>query len=452
MLTELSAANFKSWPRIGPMKLAPLTGLFGTNSSGKTSVLQLLLMLKQTVESTDRAAVLEFGSDGSMTNLGSFHDVVFGHQSPGTIEFAVEWNREKPLKIADPESKKDVLFEDRLMRFQGRVTENGSKKLGVSEFKYSLGSNSFTMKRKPDASAKYELESEAGGFSFKRTVGRAWPFPTPVKSYGFPDQVYAYFQNAGFLAELQLAFEEMLKNVYYLGPLRNFPQRHYTWTGSEPADMGRRGERVVDAVLAARERGADIPYKRRKHTLEERVAFWLKELGLIQEFSVEPIADGSKLYQVRVRKSPGAPWVLITDVGFGVSQILPVLVLCYYVPKGSTILLEQPEIHLHPSVQSGLADVLIDVIKNRDIQVVLESHSEHLLRRIQRRIAEETLNPDDAALYFCEVTGGGSVMTRLGLDLLGQIDNWPKDFFGDEFGEMAAMTEAGMKRRTKKSS
>lgn len=137
----------------------------------------------------------------------------------------------------------------------------------------------------------------------------------------------------------------------------------------------------------------------------------------------------------------------MTDVGFGVSQILPVLVLCYYVPEGSIIILEQPEIHLHPSVQSGLADVFIDAMQNRGVQIILESHSEHLLRRLQRRIAEEVIDNTDVALYFCDTDSGHSRLSELGLDLFGNINNWPKDFFGDEFGEMAAMTEAAIKRR-----
>ena len=110
--------------------------------------------------------------------------------------------------------------------------------------------------------------------------------------------------------------------------------------------------------------------RRKRQTLEERIAHWLKELGLIHDFSVEAIAENSSIYQVRVQKSPSSAKVLITDVGFGVSQILPVLVLCYYVPEGSIVLLEQPEIHLHPSVQSGLADVFIDAVKNRNIQII----------------------------------------------------------------------------------
>ena len=449
MLTQLSVTNFKSWRSIPQMRLAPITGLFGTNSSGKTSILQLLLMLKQTIDSSDRSQVLEFGDERSLTNLGSFRDVVYGHEKPGKVDFSLKWNLAKPLAIKDPESKTNTLFSADKLAFSCQLGENGSERLAVSQLVYDLADHQFALNRKGPSGGKYELTSEGDGFRFTRTQGRAWALPAPVKFYGFPDQVYAYYQNAGFLSELQLAFESLFGQLYYLGPLREFPQRHYAWKGSEPADMGRRGERVVDAMLAARERKAYLsPGPRRKRqTLEERIAHWLKELGLIHDFSVEAIAENSSIYQVRVQKSPSSAKVLITDVGFGVSQILPVLVLCYYVPEGSIVLLEQPEIHLHPSVQSGLADVFIDAVKNRNIQIILESHSEHLLRRFQRRIAEESLEPKETALYFCEIDKGGSSLTTLDVNLFGDIENWPKDFFGDEFGEIAAISRAATQRK-----
>ena len=208
----------------------------------------------------------------------------------------------------------------------------------------------------------------------------------------------------------------------------------------------------MDALLAARERGELISRGRGKDklSLEAYVAHWLKKLGLIHTFTVEPIAKESNLYRVWVQKTPTAAKVLVTDVGFGVSQILPVLAICYYVPEGSTILLEQPEIHLHPSVQAGLADVFLDAVRTRHVQIIFESHSEHLLKRLQRRVAEDTANEifPNAALYFCEIADGGSALTRLKLNLFGSIENWPKDFFGDEFSEMAATTKAAMARKS----
>ena len=177
------------------------------------------------------------------------------------------------------------------------------------------------------------------------------------------------------------------------------------------------------------------------------MAYWLRELELIHHFRVHKIVEGGNLYQVKLKLTPQSPEVLITDVGFGVSQILPVITLCYYVPNGSTLLIEQPEILLHPKVQAGLADVLIDAIINKDIQIILESHSEHLLRRLQRRIAEQKFAHKDASLYFCEPIAGESRLRKLEMDLFGNVQNWPENFFGDEMGELAAISKAIYRRK-----
>ena len=143
----------------------------------------------------------------------------------------------------------------------------------------------------------------------------------------------------------------------------------------------------------------------------------------------------------------GGTEVRLTDVGFGVSQILPVLILCYYVPEGSILILEQPEAHLHPKVQSKLADVLIDVVKKRNLQIILESHSEHLLHRLARRIAEGEISADDMALYACEINDGTSEIEPLKMDDYGNVSNWPRDFFGDDAGDVFERAKAENKRR-----
>jgi predicted ATPase len=198
---------------------------------------------------------------------------------------------------------------------------------------------------------------------------------------------------------------------------------------------------TIAAILASR-------WRDRESSIESTIAEKLREIGLIYDFKIEAIQSDRGSYQVWVQRSTNTPKVLITDVGFGVSQILPVLVLCYYVPEGSTIILEHPEIHLHPFAQAGLADVFIDVIKRRKVQIILESHSEHLLRRLQRRIAEEVFSHEQTRLYFCQLDDRGqSHLQSLQLDEFGNIMNWPQDFFGDEMGELAAKTEAEMRRR-----
>ena len=177
------------------------------------------------------------------------------------------------------------------------------------------------------------------------------------------------------------------------------------------------------------------------------IAHWLNELGLIHEFSLDEIAKGTNLYRAMVRTSSSGVPTALTDVGFGVSQVLPALVLLYYVPEGSTVLMEQPEIHLHPSVQSGLADVMLNVAEARNVQIIVESHSEHLMRRLQRRVAEEAASPDDVKLYFISATEGVAQASDLVLNEWGEIENWPDKFFGDDVGEIVAITQNALRRR-----
>ncbi|MCY3786638.1 MAG: hypothetical protein OXG47_07935 [bacterium] len=97
----------------------------------------------------------------------------------------------------------------------------------------------------------------------------------------------AYFRNADFVSELELELERQFGNrLFYLGPLRNYPERQYTWQGARPSDVGRSGERAVDALLASRLRGKTNTRKRDKRgraiqriTLEEHVAGWLQDLA-----------------------------------------------------------------------------------------------------------------------------------------------------------------------------
>jgi len=445
MITGLSAKNFKSWESLEGFKLAGLTGVFGANSSGKTSIIQLLLLLKQTVLSSNRFQVFDFGR--SYVDLGSFKDIVFNHDVSKQFKFELQMQLPRRHEIHDPEDAESILFDSETLHFHCAVTSTKKGAPLLDSFTYDFGGNLFKLGRKPDRSV-VDLTHTGSPFQFKRTRGRKWELPLPVKFYGFPDQVWAYYQNARFLSDFELLLEEQLRGLLYLGPIREFPQREYKWSGVEPNDMGMRGDKAVDALLASRESGRKIGRGKGKKrmSVEEYVGFWLKELNLIHDFRVERIGDDSNLYRVMVKKTAHSPEVLITDVGFGVSQLLPVLTICYYAPSGSTIIIEQPEIHLHPVVQAGLADVFIDAVKHNQVQIIVESHSEYLLRRLQRRIAEQDLKESDAALYFCHHDGRKSILTSLELDLFGSIRNWPDGFFGNDIEEISKIHEA-VKRR-----
>jgi predicted ATPase len=453
MITNLQFRNFKSWKSVN-LDFAPLTGFFGPNSSGKSSLIQFLLMLKQTKDSPDRSIVLDFGGPDSPCDLGSFSAAVHSHKADEEIRWRLAWKTADEIKIEDPSGKRsEVLFRGTDIAILSAVKLQKEKL--VSDFlEYEFAKNRFRLERRGSENG-FRLQSEPStNFEFKRTLGRVWDLPGPIKSYAFPDQAKTYFQNSQFLSEFETAYVKQMDSIIHLGPLREHPKRQYVWSGASPIDVGPRGERTIDAILAAtaakekrnlRPRAKLLPF-------QEMIAYWLREMGLIEAFHVEEISAGSGLYRAKVKRDSESAETLITDVGFGVSQILPVLVLLYYVPEESTVILEQPEIHLHPSVQAALADLIIAAVRSRKIQVVIESHSEHLLQRLQRRVAEGAdspllqIEPGDIKLYFCGTRHGSSHAEKLELNLFGAIENWPKDFFGDQFEELAAREEAALKR------
>ena len=125
MLTKLEFDNFKSWRRTGEIRLAPITALFGSNSSGKSSILQMLLLLKQTAESPDRNQVLNLGDDRSLVDLGTFQDVLFNHQLSRPLGIRMAWTLPRRLDIADPAQKGGSSFKERT--WNSRLVSSGRR-------------------------------------------------------------------------------------------------------------------------------------------------------------------------------------------------------------------------------------------------------------------------------------------------------------------------------------
>ena len=448
MLRTLNFKNFKSWPK-AEIQFGRITGLFGTNSSGKTSLLQFLLLLKQTKEATDRGTSL--GLNGPYVGLGLYHDMIHLHEEDRTLSWSLGIELSKDLTLVDPSGKRTAtITRARDITVESEVRARDQSAV-CTRLAYRVGDMTFSLRPKGESVTDFELVTKGGKFRFVRTQGRPWQLPRPVKSYAFPDQARTYFQNASFLADIESVYEKQIDDIFYLGPLRIYPARDYLWARSKPEDVGVRGEKTIDAILAATAANEmrNVRYKAFHRPFQEMIAHWLREMGLVHDFRVDEIAEGSNRFQAKVRINEGGPEVLLTDVGFGVSQVLPAVTLLQYVPEGSTVILEQPEIHLHPFAQANLADVIINAATHRKIQVILESHSEHLLLRLQRRVAEEAIPAEDIKLYFCDASSGFSELEPLNLDLFGQIKNWPTNFMGDAFGETYAAEKSRLERMKK---
>lgn len=273
-----------------------------------------------------------------------------------------------------------------------------------------------------------------------------------------------------------------LKQLQYLGPLRSFPPRHLAFAEHEDANWYAGGGYAWDVV-------------RRDDTVREAVNGWLGSSKLKTPYKLvvrslvaldqlqTPVVEGLErlqddgldmAHEEDSRYTTGGAWPVIKDVeaaatallegmessdadrirelvlvdqrtntvvthrdvGIGISQVLPVLVMAYG-SQGKLLAMEQPEIHLHPALQAELADVFIEsALGQRKNTFILETHSEHLILRLMRRIREGQISSDDIGVVFVEPLARGSRFIELRIDEEGDfIDEWPGGFFEESFHE-----------------
>lgn len=454
MLTRARIKNFKAWRDTGEVRLAPLTVIFGGNSAGKSSLGHLLLALKQTALLSDRKRALYLGDPTTLIDLGTFEDCLYGHDVNRKLEFSLQWRLSSSLEVKNTLNPA-VTYQGNELSLDAVLRVGKADQPEIERIRYALLQDNVPQLEVDHVRGANEVTLKAKPLKLTKMPGRIWPLAAPEKFYRFADATLARFQNAGFLADFALETERMLNLLSYLGPLRSHPERIYPWSGETPQDVGMRGEYAVAALLAAEADGRKLNRgrKQKQSPFARFVAEWLIELGVIHSFTVKPVAKGRKEYEVLIKTHADAPEVKLTDVGFGISQVLPALVEAFYAPPNSTVWMEQPEIHLHPQVQAHLADAFISAVqaweggKPRNVQLIIESHSEHFLTRLQRRVAEGVITPDDVAIYFCKRSGKYAELEPLCLDLYGNIQNWPDNFFGDDMEDVAARTTAAMNRK-----
>ncbi|UGT64001.1 AAA family ATPase [Nocardia asteroides] len=455
MFTRLRLRNFKAWEDTGDIELAPLTILFGGNSSGKSSLHQFLLMLRQTVESPDRRRVLHTGGDRTPVDLGGYASLLRNGNLDAPLAFELDWRRNDPLSVTYERDGTSFRGTDMGFRATVSATADSPPRLRVDNYEYRLTSSDSgsILRLGSELAARGGYAVRAEGIELIKTMGRKWPVSAPSQFHAFPEDLPTRYQFLDFAADLTLALEEQLLAVNYLGPIRIQPSRTYRWSGEEVSHVGWSGEQTIDALLAGQARKFNFAVKQRLKPLQELVAEWLETLGVIETFTVTPIGEGRDEYEVQVTTPGGSREVLLTDVGFGVSQVLPVIVEAFYSAPGSTVVVEQPEIHLHPAVQAGLADLFLAAIsaregsKARRTQFIIESHSEHLLRRLLRRIAEGKVDPADVRCYTVNPSKEGSTIEALDVDEYGNVRNWPTDFFGDPAEDLIAQSRSARLRR-----
>lgn len=460
MIQSLHIKNFKTWADTGNIRLAPITVLFGNNSSGKSSIAQFLMLLKQSISLSDPLTTLFPGNNESIVNLGRPSNMIYNRDIKNILQFSYDWSLEKPLQFNNPIGTEKYNCTKILFEGSVKVRDKVSQSMEVERFLYKLYDGedyrfSIGMEKKNTNSSKRSYQMIFDNYEAKRNTGRIWDITPPVKFFGFPDEAIAYYQNIGFARNLNTLQSKLFSTIFYLGPLRTRAERLYTWTGTNPVDVGSDGSNAVFALLAAASQNRMYNFKTKEHLrpLDAVIAKMLMQMNLIEDFKVVKIAEERQEYEVKVKTKGSGVWTDVPDVGFGVSQVMPVLVELFYAPIGATILMEQPELHLHPSAQAALADVMISAIKaredakQRNIQLIIETHSEHFLRRLQRRIAEGDVDSSKVCGYFVNTTDIPVTLEPLQIDLFGNIINWPEGFFGDIDLDIYSQAKAALRRK-----
>ncbi|NOR49159.1 MAG: DUF3696 domain-containing protein [Methanosarcinaceae archaeon] len=532
MIKSIHLKNFKGFEDTKKIDFKPLTILCGTNSSGKSTIIQSILMLKQTFESQSIYKTILL--NGQFVHLGSFEDLVHNKVPGNDVQINFELN---PFKIprqtrlgrnipslnfslrefyfGDPPDDKN--FENILeMNFRLSLPEKSIDKEPIVE---SLKLKAKTITQSNQYSNGTELEFtkiEKQDYLVKWKKTRAYSFerhrikiPNDVKSYFCPkckknhritsntgkEHYYYFYVNenqslmkASFINLIpEIGIEEKLEkgehitqphfhinrplfslrpilqnvfgNIIYIGPLRKEPSRRYIYE-EEINNIGNRGENAPYILLIERAKKIS-PYHFfnksegrweiiQNDTLEDGVNRWFNYMDISKGCNVESSKDIIRLFlQTNLEQNIK---VTLADVGFGVSQILPILVEGLRIKPYQTLILEQPEIHLHPKLQMQLADFFISLILSGK-RVLLETHSDHIINRIIRRIIEDEkdkiISKTNILFFEKENMTDSPQIRSIEIDSDRGLTKWPRGFFDQTAEETENILLAGINKRKK---
>jgi len=430
MISHLALENFKSLKK-ADLDLRELNILVGPNNTGKSSVLHALAFLAQNAK--EKSLLL----NGKFANLGNLREISFKGEEDIGISFTIKFDEEEIKKIKEifegtPFSKFD--FSGITSYFDiptNKCIREGHTKVAPSQLvntelweerELSRVFGYFEGKKDIDLDLQDEITDISGGIMPRVRGGKSGILET-----------YREFEKI-----IERKFDE---NFFYLKAPRGIEEREKNISNKPPKSVGLHGEFLADVLAYIRD---DPKYEISK----EKIRNWGSKFGFK---NIIPKLIESPSYAINLTDERLGVQSNIVDIGFGTNQILSVIVQCFCAPKGSFIMVEEPEIHLHPRNQAELADLFVDVV-DYGHQLIIETHSMHILLRLQRRIAEGKISPDDIAIYsfYFDEQEKSNKTERIELDEVGRFKKKIPGFFEDELEDIWEHSRAVMERSKRK--
>jgi hypothetical protein len=418
-LSRLTFENYRTFQRAEEIFLAPLTVLIGRNSSGKSAIARLPLLLRRGT-SPDAQAPLELEFDGHDFGA-SFVDVVYNRVPTRTITLGATVSNGQAT--VDLSVAVGYWSEFQLQALRGfRIDANGQALVDLE----------WNGQGDPVGAGLQYCDRTSGGFDLPVGLPRftgmlVEPGPVGLWDNSLTDRIRSAIGSV----------RDALGSLVYLGPFRDAPGREMRLPEATVRDVGLRGGQAARALASNWLRQGATVLGRVSEFYRDHLGGWeldLERQG--QSFSV-------------VLHPPNDPSVAVNlrDAGVGLSQVLPVVVqheLDRAIGRvGGLDIVEQPELHLHPGVHGDLADLYIEAVHRSATRFLIETHSENFILRIRRRIAERSLRPADVAIYWINDDAHASPrVQRIGLDEHGGVDSWPKGVFAEDLDEVRAIRAA----------
>jgi predicted ATPase len=412
-IQSISVCGFKSIAEKQKIEIKPLTVLAGANSSGKSSMIQPLLLMKQTLEATyDPGVFLLDGPNIKFSKIDQMFSRLGGKQCKNRMIIQLEIQKDRPIEIVYKKEKTGLSIEQMTYRDEKDNEEIIiSENLTHEEIENRLGKIKFNMFN------YFQKKVEKNNFRFSVIPERCF-LGIYLSDEKKNDSLMFRMSPAGIT-------EQILRRFIHLPGLRGNPERNYVLAAIEE-EKGYFG--VFQNYVASLLHNWQINNDERL----DKVNSDLKKLHLVYGVRSERV-DDTKIEvkvgrMVKCGNKKNDDMVSIADVGIGVSQVLPVVVALQAAEPGQLVFIEQPEIHLHPKAQVEMAEILVNAAK-RGVRTIIETHSPTILLGIQILVAEGKCDPDLIKLHwFTRNENGITTIDSRDLDNKGRYGDWPEDF------------------------